>query len=112
RAPEPQHADEPAQRVDEERQAIRGAGFAGAPEARQVERVHRGLATQIVDVVAPRFRESAEAVHEEHRGAAAFHEVVEGETVQRPALELNLRHAATLPETLRRGAGATRRGPG
>src|SRR5438067_5563875 len=98
--------EEGVQRSRKVGERVRGGRLAGAPEAREVHRVHGGARGERGDGVAPGGGEAAETVHEDNRGTAAFDQVVQREAVDLAAPEPQFRHGARiLPDRLRRRGG-------
>src|SRR5262249_37049672 len=89
---EPEPVEEAAERAGEVRQAIARARLGRGAESGKVDGVDRRAPGQGADIVSPRLREAAEAVHEDDRGAATFDHIVEAEPVDLAATKLHFRH--------------------
>ena len=99
--PEAERVEETVQRPGEERQVVAGARLAGQTETWKIDCQDVGPSREGVEGTRPGFGETAEAVEEHDRGAAAPSHVVQGEAVDLPALEPDLWHGRRFYQTAR-----------
>src|SRR6266702_2798048 len=95
-----ERAQEPVQRLSEERGSVRASRLAGAAEAGQIEGDGPAVARELGNVVAPRVGDPSKAMNEDGSRPLPLLDIVDEQAVELATRELDLGH-------VRRRAGGT-----